>query len=193
MINSLDKIEEEVIGLLQDLDESLTYHSIAHTRYVVEVSMKIADYYKLDEHDKGLLKIAALFHDSGFLLARENHEEASCKLAEKHLKDHNLSDSDLECIKGMIMATKVPQRATSLLQEIIADADLEYLGTKHFWKVGNLLYKELVNVHPDMTREQWNRLQLNFLLNHSYHTSYCQRYKEKRRQKHIAELKELLS
>ena len=35
---------------------------------------------------------------------------------------------DIEIICGIIMATKIPQRPKNYLEEIICDADLNYLG-----------------------------------------------------------------
>lgn len=56
-----------------------------------------------------LLKIAALFHDSGFIVKADGHELISCGFAEEYLPDFGYSFNQIEKIKGMIMATRIPQ------------------------------------------------------------------------------------
>lgn len=41
------------------------------------------------------------------------------------------------------MATKIPQSPNNLLEQIICDADPDYLGRDDFWKISNNLYHEL--------------------------------------------------
>ena len=76
--------------------------------------------------------------------------------------------------------------------KILADADLEYLGTRHFDVVSEFLYKEIKHFRPDLTREEWNQIQIYFMENHRYHTYFCKKYKAFRKQKHIVELKNRL-
>lgn len=55
----------------------------------------------------------------------------------------------------MIMATKIPQSPKNKLEEIIADADLEYLGTDEAAKKADDFFKELHHLHPSLTKEEW--------------------------------------
>ena len=41
------------------------------------------------------------------------------------------------------MATKFPQDPHNLLEEIICDADLDFLGRTDFYPIGNSLFEEL--------------------------------------------------
>ena len=74
-----------------------------------------------------LLQLATWFHDTGYSEGPEEHEERSCVNAENFLKG-KIPDADLEIVKGCIRSTKVPQRPTSILEQIICDADLSHLG-----------------------------------------------------------------
>ena len=73
----------------------------------------------------------------------------------------------------MIRATIIPQKPKTKLECILADADLEYLGTDNFEHIGNKLYLELKHYNPNLSLEEWNEIQINFLQSHFYHTSYC--------------------
>ena len=81
-------------------------------------------------------------------------------------------------VKGMIMATRVPQKPQTKLEEILADADLEYLGTQNFKPVSDLLFKEKKHLNSNLSLKEWNAIQRDFLESHVYHTDYCRKHKE---------------
>ena len=100
----------------------------------------------------------------GFIKTYKGHEQEGCKLARKHLPDFGCSAEDVERICSMIMATEIPQNPTNLLEQVICDADLDYLGTDRFKKIGDTLLKELTARGQGMDLESWNKLQLDFLV-----------------------------
>ncbi|WP_233218958.1 HD domain-containing protein [Adhaeribacter arboris] len=81
------EIQRFVIAkLTAGLSERLTYHHVNHTLDVLEQSERIARLEKIiAEEDIFLLKIGALYHDSGFLNTYQGHEEKSCEIAENDL------------------------------------------------------------------------------------------------------------
>ena len=161
-----------------ELPPYLKYHSPEHTQHVLEKTIHIAKKEIVSEYDLLLLKIAALYHDTGFTVNRENHEEIGCQIATKELKDFGLEPEEIHKICGMIMATKIPQRPQTRLEEILADADLEYLGTDKFDDLSNKLYLEMKHFQPDLSIDEWDEIQVNFISNHHYHTSYCRQFRE---------------
>ncbi|MBO6880107.1 MULTISPECIES: HD domain-containing protein [Winogradskyella] len=183
------KIQAHVFELLEkNLPSYLTYHSVEHTRYVLEKVIYIASKENISKSDLLLLKIAALYHDVGFIKSHENHEEIGCEIASKDLKGFHFSTEDIDSVCGMIMATKIPQDPKNHLEEILADADLEYLGTKHFFSVSELLYKELKYFNKELTPQEWYNIQVDFINNHTYHTNYCKHYKSFRKYKNLEKL-----
>ena len=174
--------------LTEGLPEHLYYHSPQHTLYVIKNVIFIGEKENVSKKDMFLLKLAALYHDVGFIDGSENHEEKSCKIAKRELAKAGLSKEQIEKICGMIMATKIPQQPKNLLEEILADADLEYLGTKQFSKIGDQLYEELKHSNSNYSKKQWNKLQISFLSNHRYHTKFCRQYREKYKKKHLQQL-----
>lgn len=182
----IKKIEKEVLAYLdENLSADLYYHNVAHTKYVYSKAGHIGTKEGVSKKNIYLLQVAALFHDIGFVHSREEHEQQSCLMATKWLKKYGFSREQIALIKGMIRATKLPQNPKTHLEEIIADADLCYLGTTHFPTGGHALYKELKVEDKKLTLKKWNKIQKAFLSEHHFHTKFCQRYYEFRKQKNL--------
>lgn len=177
--------------ILEKLPEHLTYHNLDHTAYVIEKAIFLATELKVSAEDLHLLKLAALFHDTGFIDNPKDHEEKGCKIAKGYL-DNDYSLAELKKINGMIMATKIPQSPSTLLENILADADLEYLGTDLFEKIGKTLFEELKHFNPDFTAQAWDELQLVFMQKHHFHTEYCQKHREPKKQENLLTVKKRL-
>ena len=74
-----------------------------------------------------MLLTAASYHDAGSLRVIKHPETDSCKIANEILPSFGYSNDDIIFINSMIMGTKIPQSPSNLLQEILADADFDYL------------------------------------------------------------------
>ncbi len=167
------------------LPDWLVYHNVNHTKYVLQQAESIAKMENIPGRDLFLVKLAALYHDTGFLIERNDHESHGCRIASKDLKDKELTTVELEKICKMIQATKIPQKPGNILEKIIADADLEYLGTDQFEIYSKKQYEELLHLKPGLTLKEWDKIQIDFLSQHSYHTDYCMEYKEPVKQKNL--------
>src|SRR5687767_14390385 len=166
-------IYDHVTGLLQKgLSPRLTYHSMDHTLDVLEQVQQIAARENIaDEETLFLLKIAALYHDSGFLFIYSGHEAKGCEIARKELPLFGLTSTQIDRICYMIMSTKIPQSPQNKMEEIICDADLDYLGRDDFEKISNNLYKEFLDFGIVKDYKQWMQLQVNFFEAHHYFTA----------------------
>jgi predicted metal-dependent HD superfamily phosphohydrolase len=189
-----DKAKETIVHHLeQNLPSDLFYHGIHHTFDVFDAALVIAENEKIDSADDlTLLKTAALFHDSGFTIDASKHEECGCDLAREILPACDYSDSQIDQICGMIMATKIPQQPLNLLERIICDADLDYLGRDDFFKIGDTLYQELKAFDKIKDVTQWNQLQISFLSNHQYHTEFSRGNREIKKQENLQEIQNIL-
>ena len=154
-----------------DLPEYLLYHSVSHVRDVKVQAMRIAASEGItNQEDLDLLETAAIYHDCGFLSTYTNHEEKGCEIAREVLPDFDYTPSQIKIIEGLIMATKVPQKPKTKLEEIICDADLDYLGRDDFFTIGDYLYEELLHIGVVKDEMAWNHLQIKFLTAHHYFT-----------------------
>jgi len=176
--------------LENELDLRLGYHNLSHTLDVVEQAEVIAKQEKVDDkHDLLLLKTAAAFHDSGFLLVYKNHEEKSCEIASEALKNI-FNEEDINKIRGMIMATKIPQTPHTLLEQIICDADLDYLGRNDFEPISQNLYKEFIAFKIIPENIIWDHIQIKFFESHHYFTGTSISKRNEKKLKHLNILKE---
>lgn len=175
------------------LSDKLTYHGFHHTRDVLNMADRIARSEGVKGDELKLVKTAALFHDSGFLKNKHaGHEAEGCELAKEILPQFGYTIHEIEKICSMIMATKIPQSPEDLLERIICDADLDYLGRDDFYLIGNSLFHELqaYNLMGDV--QAWNKLQVSFLSAHRFHTETNKVEREPIKQKYLDELKKLV-
>lgn len=158
--------------LRNELPAHCYYHSYSHTVDMHDAAERIADFEGISEAEKELVLVAALFHDAGFIIESANHEEHSCSIAREVLPAFNYTMEELETICQLIMATKMPVNPNNLLEAIICDADLDYLGRDDFKSIGDLLYRELAESGAIQGEVAWNQLQIRFLSAHKYFTSF---------------------
>jgi predicted metal-dependent HD superfamily phosphohydrolase len=182
-------MQDFVLKLLKDnLSKDLYYHNPEHTLYVIEKALEIGRFENCTGEELEFISIAALWHDTGYTITYKNHEEESCKIARRYLPGYGYSQGYIDRICDMIMVTKIPQMPKNKLEEILADADLEYLGTPTFEEKSDALFKELQSVKTSYTEEEWNMAQISFLRSHHYFTRYCQENKEPVKIKHLLKL-----
>jgi len=179
--------------LKKELPDELTYHGLHHTRDVYNSVLNLAINENLNEKDLELVKLAALFHDSGYTRRYKEHEEAGCELAREILPKYKYTDKQITVICETILATKIPQVATTKLQKIICDADLDYLGRHDFKLIGDSLFKELNVTGTKINEQDWNRLQVKFLENHKYFTKTAKTLRQPVKAQHVKKLKELVA
>jgi predicted metal-dependent HD superfamily phosphohydrolase len=186
--SDFEVLKEIALAELDALSPHLTYHSKAHTVDVVKQSIRIAKAEQVSEKDILVLKIAALFHDTGFLKVYVNHEVKGCEIFLEKSAGLGFSAEQQSTVQELIMATKLPQQPKTHLQRIICDADLDYLGRSDFFETGENLRKEFLHYKIAADNEEWERMQLNFLKSHQYHTKTSQQLREPVKQQNYSKL-----
>jgi uncharacterized protein len=188
---NIGKLKRFIFGKLQaELSEKLTYHGLNHTKYVLLSCEQYIKRMRVTSGEAYLLRTAAILHDTGYIWTFDDHEAESIIYARKILPGWNYSDAEIERIVALIEATKIPQKPSNTVEQIIADSDLDYLGTSSYYKIGNKLYKELLAYNKITSEEQWDRLQVKFLQNHRFHTPFAIKHREPVKQKHLNEILE---
>ncbi len=179
--------------LVDELDPDLTYHNIDHTLDVLNAAGNLAELEKISTHDRALLETAALFHDSGMLTTYIGHEEASVDIARKYLPDFGYDKKDIDIISDMIITTKLPQSATTYLEKILCDADLDYMGREDFFMIAHQLRYEwnILNIRYTTLRD-WYELQIMFLENHNFFTPSSRRLRNEKKANNLEQVKELV-
>ncbi len=190
-INILTTVEAYITEFFKEnVPKKYVYHDLIHTQDVVRSCCQIGLALGLPMDDLEKLQIAAWFHDSGYDKGPENHEERSAEYAAAFLENNNYHPQVIDVIKDCIRATKLPQRPATLLQQIICDADLSHLGEKSYWMRTARVRQELIITHNKlMTEEEWIDFELAFMLSQNYHTDIAINLYQKRKMKHIAQLR----
>ncbi|MCQ2249887.1 MAG: HD domain-containing protein [Bacteroidales bacterium] len=182
----LDKLEKE-------LPKFVHYHNYKHTIDVVNQAELIGLGEGVDDESLLLLKTAALFHDVGLTISFENHEFLGTQIAREYLPKWKYTPEQIDKICSLIMATKLPPNPQNLLEKVMCDADLDYLGRSDFIPISNALYEELIDQGKQIDINTWNKNQVKFLTNHQYFTNTALRLREVGKEYQIERLKKLIA
>ncbi len=186
-------LQEMMLNKLEnELPPHLYYHSSKHTIDVVTQAELIGLGEDISDEELLLVKTAALFHDSGHILGYDDHERFSTLIAREILPDYYYTQTQIEKICDLIMATRMPPNPKNKLEEIMCDADLDYLGRSDMVPVSNMLYRELKEYNKIGSWNEWNRLQIKFITNHQYFTKTAMTLREVNKQKQIERIRKLL-
>ena len=186
-------LQEMIFDLLEkELPDKLYYHNLKHTVDVVTEVELIGWAEGVSDEEILLLKTAALFHDSGHTISYDNHEFHGTEMAREILPKFNYTKEQIDRICEIIMATKMPPKPKNLLEQIICDADLDYLGRTDFIPVSNTLYEELKVRDKIGALNDWNKLQLKFISGHQYFTNTARKLREVNKQNQIDRISKLI-
>ncbi|MFM7196186.1 MAG: HD domain-containing protein [Bacteroidota bacterium] len=189
----LEGIQSYIRGRFKIDFPPLAYHNPLHIEDVYQACLRIAEAEKVDEDGVHLLRVAALFHDAGFIHSMQLHEQRGADMAAGVMPVFGYSAQQVALVRQMILATKVPQSPASLLDSILCDADLDYLGRDDFYPIGNRLFEELKIIGVVQDELSWNTLQRKFLSAHRYHTAYGRNTREPVKQIRLREIEAKLA
>lgn len=170
--------------LERELPPALHYHGITHTRDdVVPAVIMLANMELIQDEPLYLLMTAAWFHDLGFIEQELRHELISSRIAVEILPHFGYTVEQIEIVRWAILATALPQSPTTLLEQILTDADLDVLGREDFMLRNENLRLELALAGKKFTDIEWYTNQLKFIESHTYFTASA--HKTRDEQKHI--------
>ncbi|HSO77375.1 MAG TPA: adenylate/guanylate cyclase domain-containing protein [Bacteroidales bacterium] len=182
----LDKLERE-------LPDYLHYHNVKHTVDVVTEVELIGWAEGCSDEEILLLKTAGLFHDAGHTVAYDGHEHQGTVMARQMLPEFGYTEDQIETICSIIMSTQMPPKPRNLLEKIICDSDLDYLGRSDFIPVSNTLFEELKAQNKITKLNDWNKLQVKFITGHQYFTSTARSLREVNKQLQIERIQSLIT
>lgn len=178
--------------LIHELSPKLYYHGLHHTFDVYDAAKQLAVTENISDEELILLKTAALFHDSGFIEQYSHNEPIAVKIARQALPQFAYTENQIAVIAEIIMATNMEKLPQTLLQKIMCDADLDYLGRSDFHILATLLQKELNAYGADYDNKQWDEIQVKFLEKHTYYTESAIKKNSAIKQVHLEEMKNRL-
>ena len=178
--------------LYNELSPDHYYHHVSHTLDVCKAINEIAKEEGVSEEELILLRTAGYFHDLGFVKQYANNEPIAAKIAKEVLPELGYDEKQIAIIENLILATKVPQKPNNHLENIICDADLDYLGRDDFYEISQSLLKEWQAYGLVETEEEFNYKQVSFFEAHHYFTETAIKKREPIKEMHLAELKKTL-
>ena len=179
--------------LERELSPVLCYHSVAHTRDdVVVAAERLAAQEGVTGEALLLLRTAAYFHDLGFVEQREQHEAIGARVAGEMLPQFGYRPDQIALIEGIILATRLPQTPHTLLERILADADLDVCGRDDFLELNSCLRAELAAAGSAASDREWYSGQLSFLRSHRYWTAAARAERDEIKRANIVTLERLL-
>jgi len=175
--------------LSKELDPGYNYHCIGHTIDVHAAALRLIGMENIPAESAKLIEIAALYHDSGMLVRYKDHETASAELASCFLPGFGFTHQEIAIINSLIMVTRLPQKANTLAEQVLCDADLDYLGRVDFF------------IHSFELQNEWNQfgiketdlsgwldIQIKFLTEHKYFTKSAALLRNQKKTQNLNEI-----
>lgn len=173
LVNKVSQYVTE--ALTTKLDENYLYHNIRHTERVVKSTKELAENCEINDKESLILVTAAWFHDIGYIDGFDDHEEKSCKIAEKYLKNEGCDQAFIAAVNACIMATKSGHEPNNILEKIIADADCSHFAKDSYIETTELLRQELILLdRTNYSIDEWRDENIKMLTTkHKYYTPYA--------------------
>ena len=187
------KAERHIMKILREkLPAHLHYHGIHHTLDVVEAAERIAIMEGVLDEDIFVLKSAATYHDAGFVEKYDENEVVGASMAAEILPKYGYTDEQIKQVWALIYATIIPHKPNNHLEQIICDADLDYLGRDDFHAISDSLRRELRDHGKIKSDRLWDEIQVKFLTQHKYFTKSAKKLRGEKKKKHLKEIKQRL-
>ncbi len=174
--------------LITDLDDRLCYHDLKHTADVVRAADRLCYMEGVGPRDTVLVRTGALFHDIGFCDQYLENEEIASEIAANELPQFGFSPIEIAKVRGIILATKIPHQPSGMLEKIVCDADLDYLGRDDFHPLADNLKRELMRYDVIKTDLEWDEIQVKFFKSHRFFTESAKKLREEKKKEHLQQI-----
>lgn len=157
-----------------NLDTKYIYHNYNHTYFVVSIIDELILTNNLTEEEKEIVLLAGWFHDIGYTVDKTKHEDHSIAIAKKYLEGHNYEAVKMAQVFSCINATKLEEKPSNLLEEIVADADFAHLANTNYVSLSENLRLEFANTNCGVySKEAWLQENIKVFNNHKYYTKHA--------------------
>jgi predicted metal-dependent HD superfamily phosphohydrolase len=145
---------------------------------------------KIENKNAEQLLVAAWFHDLGYTVSYNDHEEHSCEFAKEFLSKNNCSSAFIDTVCSLIMATVSDYEPKNNFEKIIRDADSSHFAAKSFMATSELLREELASMgRRKFSIADWREENIRLLrTKHHFYTEYALENWQKGKDKNIKRL-----
>lgn len=88
----------------------------------------------------------------------------------------------------LLLAASVPHNPQTHLEEIMCDADLDYLGREDYFEIAQTLKQEWLAYGLINSEDEWKHKQVQFFQQHRYFTRTAREKREKQKAKHLQQI-----
>ena len=183
----IEEVQQYVTELLEkNLSDTIKFHNADHSRYVADAVETIGKGNGLSDEEINLAKIAAWFHDTGYIAASENHEQEGVNLATSFLKSKGVDNASIDRITQAILSTHMPQSPKDIISEVLCDADLMHLTEDdYFDRVEKMRQEWSAFTGAKIGKLKFHKKSVNFFQKHNYHTRFARETLDPRKQKNF--------
>jgi HD superfamily phosphodiesterase len=187
--------EKFVTGLLRtETPEGYTYHTLDHTLEVVKNAVYIGTKENLPEDEMNILRVAAWFHDVGYIKTYKGHEVESAELAINFLERQGADENIRAAVSESILATTFPQNPQNHIAKVLCDADFMHLGQENYFEQAEKLRQEQKNAGiRKLKKAKFDQESLKLFEEHSWYTTFCKNKLDEPKRKNLEILKESIA
>jgi len=159
--------------LAEKLPENIIFHNYDHAVLVKKYAETIGERAGLTADEMNILRISALFHDTGYVNSYEQYHEESIVIASAFLAEHEVDQQTIGHIAEIIRSTRPPQNPKDKIAEVLCDADMMYIASENGIEQFDLLYDETaMGKRKFHKRPVFERGCIDFFAAHTYFTEY---------------------
>jgi len=175
----LGDLEDLVFGsILKDLPDSLHFHKVEQVQKVYNQAFLLCRAEEIDQYDRLLVRTAALMLFTGLTQSYNNYENRSAVLSREILPDFQYSETQIDQICNLILATKLPFDPQNRLENVLIDAKMDYIGRPYYTSRIKLLFQELKETGAKINGQQFKNQQIELLDKFEFFTVAGQRLRE---------------
>jgi len=175
----LGDLEEKIFqDILSELPAYLHFHHLDYAKKIYDQSFLLCRSEEIEQEDRLLIRTAALMLFTGLTQAYQNFENRSSVLTREILPEFGYSETQIDHISNLILATKMPFEPSSKLDTILIDARMEYLGWPDYTDQIKRLYQELKEAGSKINGQQFKKHQLELLYKFEFYTLAAKRLRE---------------
>ncbi len=172
-------VEELVFSKLEaELHKDLLFHSLEYARHLYEYSGLLTKAANLDLEDELIIKTSVLLLNVGYTGGYENQENRSAEYARLVLQEFNYSEKQITQISNLILSTKWPPEPKNLLEMVLYDVKMEFVGRADYLRLYKLLFLEQNQYLKSVDVLEFKRTQLEIVRNYIFYTDSARRLRE---------------
>lgn len=172
----LQIVRDFVEKLFKDkLSAAYLYHNFTHTSFVAGKAETLISHSPISAEEREKILLAVWFHDTGYTVSAENHEEHSVEIFRNFARENGISEEFANEVSNLILATKKDRKPQTLPEKIMKDADTAHIGAEDYPEAAKNLRKEWEQLGIyNFGKDEWKQKNLHFLRDiHHFYTDFA--------------------